>query len=96
MQAMDIFAFPSRFEGFGIVLIEAQAAGLKCLTSKEIPNEAKITDNIEFLEFDKKLWIDSILKYRKGYIREDMSNIMEAKGWGMKAHIEIFEQIYSG
>lgn len=94
MQAMDIFAFPSRFEGFGIVLIEAQAAGLKCLTSKEIPDEAKITDNIEFLEFDKRTWVDSILKYRKGYVREDMSEIMEAKGWGMKTNAEIFEQIY--
>lgn len=96
MQVMDIFAFPSRFEGFGIVLIEAQAAGLKCLTSKEIPAKARITDNIEFLELDKKVWVDSILKYKKGYAREDMSEIMEEKGWGMKAHAEIFERIYSG
>lgn len=28
MQAMDCFLVPSRFEGFGIVLLEAQAAGL--------------------------------------------------------------------
>ena len=95
MQAMDIFAFPSRYEGFGIVLIEAQAAGLKCITSKEIPDEARITDNIEFLELDKKIWTDSILKYKDGYVREDMSEMMEAKGWGMKAHAEIFERIYS-
>ncbi len=39
MQAIDIYAFPSRFERIGIVLIEAQAAGLKCFTSKEIPDE---------------------------------------------------------
>lgn len=94
MQAMDVFAFPSRFEGFGIVLIEAQAAGLKCLTSKNIPDKARITDNIEFLELDKRTWVDSILKYRRGYVREDMSEIMEAKGWGMKTHAAIFEQIY--
>ncbi len=53
MQAADIFAFPSRFEGFGIVLIEAQAAGLKCIVSNEIPAIAKITNNILFLPFEK-------------------------------------------
>ncbi len=94
MQAMDIFAFPSRFEGFGIVLIEAQAAGLKCLTSKKIPEKAKITDNIEFLDLDKKIWVDRILKYKKGYAREDMYSIMERKGWGMKTYAEAFEKIY--
>lgn len=94
MQAMDIFAFPSRFEGFGIVLIEAQAAGLKCLASKQIPEKARITDNIEFLELDKKIWIDSILKYKNGYVREDMYSIMEQKGWGMKTYAEAFAKIY--
>ncbi len=94
MQAMDIFVFPSRFEGFGIVLIEAQAAGLKCLTSKNVPEKARITDNIEFLDLDQRVWIDGILKYKKGYAREDMYNIMEQKGWSMKAYAEAFEQIY--
>lgn len=94
MQAMDIFAFPSRFEGFGIVLIEAQAAGLKCLTSKNIPEKARITDNIEFLELDKKVWTDSILKYKDGYVREDTYSIMERDGWGMKTYAEAFEKIY--
>lgn len=95
MQAMDLFAFPSRFEGFGIVLIEAQATGLKCITSNEVPAEAKITENIEFLELDKKIWVDCISKYKNGYVREDMSSIMEAKGWGMRTHADIFEKIYS-
>lgn len=94
MQAMDIFAFPSRFEGFGIVLIEAQASGLKCIVSKKIPEKARITDNIEFLELDKKIWADSILKYKNGYAREDMYSIMEQKGWGMKTYAETFEKMY--
>ena len=33
----NIFLFPSYYEGFGIVLIEAQACGLKCLTSDNVP-----------------------------------------------------------
>lgn len=40
MQAMDVFLFPSLFEGLGIVLIEAQTSGLMCYCSSEVPEEA--------------------------------------------------------
>lgn len=36
----DAFLFPSRFEGLGIALVEAQAAGLPCVVSNAIPAEA--------------------------------------------------------
>lgn len=49
-NAMDLFLLPSRFEGLGIVLIEAQTAGLPCITSANVvPKEAKITDLLDFL-----------------------------------------------
>jgi glycosyltransferase involved in cell wall biosynthesis len=38
--AMDVFLFPSRHEGLGLVLVEAQAAGLPCVISDVIPPEA--------------------------------------------------------
>lgn len=44
MQAMDVFLFPSFYEGLGIVLIEAQALGLISVVSENIPEEAFITD----------------------------------------------------
>lgn len=42
-QAMDIFVFPSLFEGLGIVAIEAQAAGVPCVCSEGLPPETDIT-----------------------------------------------------
>ena len=46
--AMDIFLFPSIFQGLGLALVEAQAAGLKCLASEAVPCEAKISDTCRF------------------------------------------------
>lgn len=40
MHCADVFLFPSLFEGLGIVMIEAQASGLQCVASSEVPKLA--------------------------------------------------------
>lgn len=66
MQAMDAFAFPSNFEGLGIVAIEAQAAGLPCVFSDRVPKETQITDLCIYLPIDTPdavdQWIDALQK----------------------------------
>jgi glycosyltransferase involved in cell wall biosynthesis len=44
MAAMDIFVMPSWHEGFGLVLIEAQASGLPCVIADTIPAEVEVLD----------------------------------------------------
>ena len=41
-SAFDVFAFPSKYEGLGIVGLEAEAAGLPCLFSDTIPKVINI------------------------------------------------------
>ena len=44
MQAMDIFVFPSLYEGLPVTMVEAQAAGLPCYISDRVPNDCMLTD----------------------------------------------------
>lgn len=48
LSAMDVFVFPSFYEGMPNTVIEAQATGLPCLISDTITKEAMITDLVHF------------------------------------------------
>lgn len=61
LAAMDVFVFPSLYEGLGIAAIEAQSMGLPTLVSTAVPREAGITDRIEFLELNEKDWAGRLL-----------------------------------
>lgn len=52
-SAMDVFALPSVFEGFGLVAAEAQANGLPCVLSDRVPKLADIGGNVQFLPIEK-------------------------------------------
>lgn len=88
MQGMDCFLFPSLYEGLGIVTIEAQCAGLRCICSKEIPNEANITDLFEYCDINNiDEWIKKInakrdiqrRKYKQDIINNSYEITEEAK-----------------
>ena len=43
LHAMDVFVFPSLYEGLGLTLVEAQCAGLRCVVSDAVPSEAVLS-----------------------------------------------------
>ena len=63
-NAMDLFLFPSLYEGLGLVLIEAQVNGLSCIVSSEVPKIAEVSDKIKFLDLNlsSKKWSTNIIK----------------------------------
>lgn len=65
LSALDVFLMPSLYEGLPVTLVEAQAAGLKCIVADNITREVNVTDNIEYLPIKESsidLWVDDIVK----------------------------------
>lgn len=84
LSAMDCFVFPSLFEGLGIVLIEAQANGLRSYVSDRIPPEAIVTDLVTEISLSQSpsQWAETILSNpRKDYIREKYYNKVKYSGY---------------
>ena len=51
-QAMDVFLFPSRYEGFGMAMIEAQCSGLACVASNVVPQDTDVLQKSVFISLD--------------------------------------------
>lgn len=98
-DAMDLFFFPSKFEGLGIVLLEAQINGLRCVISKSIPQKAILNkDNVAALSLDEKYktWCKELdnptkIKDRKKYYA---NNIEAIKKFDIYTNVNLLEDIY--
>lgn len=65
LQAMDIFLFPSLYEGLGMVAIEAEASGLPVICSDNVPLDVKLTDDVYFVPLsEQQRWLEYINWYR--------------------------------
>lgn len=91
-DAMDCFVFPSLYEGLGMTLIEAQISGLDCFASLNVPQIAKVNDNVEFLSLDlsAKEWAKQISQCfekenRDGFDRKKISISFNSKMYDITA-----------
>ena len=95
MQAMDVFLFPSLFEGFGIVALEAQAAGLPTIVSNRIPVECKVTKFIEAIDLSKSagIWAEHIIQSAKKD-RDNTYKQIKMAGFDIKENTRWLEEFY--
>lgn len=95
--AMDVFAFPSTFEGLGIAAVEAQAAGVPVLCSDAVPREAFVTSLAHALPLSagngawaEKLWE---LQALRGW---DETAKLSAQGYEIADVARWIERAYRG
>ncbi len=96
LQAMDIFVFPSFYEGLPLALVEAQAAGLPCFISDVISNEVDMGCGLVkrlSLEDSTENWADAIMA-EKGVVRTDTSSYLRKAGFDIENVSKELEDFY--
>ena len=95
MQAMDVFVFPSMYEGLPVSLVEAQAAGLPCIISDRVPDACMLTDLVQrvSLEESARQWAERILAAR-ATVRRDRFEEIAAGGYDIVSNAAWLQQYY--
>lgn len=93
LKAMDIFVFPSFYEGFGNVIVEAQISDIPCVVSDSIPSDVILSKKVKCLSIEALAneWANIILNPEK-ILSTNYGNI---NNYDMNNVIKHLEEIYS-
>ncbi|MBW7474268.1 glycosyltransferase [Paenibacillus oenotherae] len=99
LGAVDGFILPSQFEGLGIVLIEAQAAGVPCLISEGVPDEADLKLGlVSRLRLDDAAgkWVEGLRQLAATPQPEWPARLsaLESSGFNMSSSVRRLERLY--
>lgn len=99
MVSFDIFLFPSIFEGFGIVMLEAQSAGTPCLASTAVPKTVDLgLDLVAFLSIDntEEQWKEAILShsFSKAVNPKEVEKQIRYKGFHIDDNVTEWMNLY--
>lgn len=93
MQAMDLFVFPSLWEGLPVTVVEAQAAGLPCLISDNITTDVDLSKLVVRLPVDDiYVWVEAILNSE--IKKSDVTSEIRRAGFDVKNSVENLTQFY--
>lgn len=98
--AMDVFVFPSLYEGLGIVFLEAQAAGLPAVVSRAVPEEADVVPSlIRRLPLDAgpAEWAAAALAARGSRPADPgrARSLVAASSFSVTASVRALEEVYA-
>lgn len=96
MQTMDVFVFPSLYEGLPVTMVEAQVSGLPCIISDKVPPECILTEglvNIMPLSASPEAWAEKILTMRV-VPRTDRHEEIAAHGFDISTEAVKLQEFY--
>ena len=92
----DILVFPSLYESFGLVAVEAQCCGLPCVVSDRVPASVGLSDEFERLPLEESLekWAKHILFYKGKTARHSRDRETAEKGFSIKENADRLKRFY--
>ena len=94
LSAMDVFAFPSLYEGMPLSIIEVQSNGLPCVISDRVPKDVFFSDLLTPVPLeDKEAWIQEILRTERKN-PEIYADQMKEKGLDVQTFLEKIYKLY--
>jgi glycosyltransferase involved in cell wall biosynthesis len=100
LKAVDVFLFPSLYEGLGLVLIEAQAAGLPCIFSDVVPEEADLVRPLlQRISLSKSasIWAEAVRSARSdasAISQRDALAVVENTPFNIAASVKKLTEVY--
>lgn len=93
LHAMDVMVFPSFYEGLSVTLVEAQAAGLRCVVSDTINSANFLSEHTIPVSLNKSAeeWADIVLNHKAK--NEEYGCLND---YDMHSEIHHLEQLYAG
>ncbi len=98
LAVMDAFIFPSLYEGLGLVIVEAQAAGLPAIISDAVPAEAVVSRQAvkqHSLQEPPSMWAEAALKQSRSRFPNALRDV-ERSGFSLEACLRTMGRIYRG
>lgn len=93
-SAMDLLVLPSVHEGLPVVIVEAQASGLKALVSDTVTKEVQLSKLVQYLPITQGAtpWVDAIKNWEP--VRLDVSENIRNSGFCIKASSQWLSDFY--